>query len=438
MRAITTLLIGVIFLNLSSITLSVIPSVSLAEPGPASSSPVRPATRIKFDDLPRLVSDRNQRVKAAKLETDAEKNREGTLARSFLPKIEAGAAIESFKLGSQAVKTQPTYGAEASVSLFNGFRDSLEDDRRKARTREKTSDAQITQADELQKARASFWHVIHTRRKVELLKEAVKTNEANQKAAERRIRSGVATDSDRLEFEMRSVNLDREIEATKLELQRYLRDLAVSLGEPPDSELEPDATLDHQHAWKAELNHTESEHEFQVQGLINRRNEREIAAQIESRRVLPQIEAFAAYSQYNERGSDRTIEDERHDSVVGLRLKMQIGDFWESRRQSESASIEAAALQSRIDQGRLEIESHIMTEMNELGFLHSQVHAAEENVKRATRYYALTQNEYSRGVKNSPDVVGASDRLLETQILELNLLRDFQISRSHVLSKLGR
>ena len=76
--------------------------------------------------------------------------------------------------------------------------------------------------------------------------------------------------------------------------------------------------------------------------------------------------------------------------------------------------------------------------MNELTFLHSQVHAAEENVKRATRYYALTQNEYSCGVKNSPDVVGASDRLLENQLMELRLLRDFQISRSHVLSKLGR
>ena len=63
-------------------------------------------------------------------------------------------------------------------------------------------------------------------------------------AAEKRIRSGVATDSDRLEFEMRSV------------------DLALGIGASLDAIIEPQATVDHQHEWKSELVHSESEHEF--------------------------------------------------------------------------------------------------------------------------------------------------------------------------------
>ena len=42
-------------------------------------------------------------------------------------------------------------------------------------------------------------------------------------------------------------------------------------------------------------------------------------------------------------------------------------------------------------------------------------HNAEENIKRAERYYRLTQSEYNRGVKNSPDVLGASQRLFAWQ-----------------------
>lgn len=394
--------------------------------------------KVKFDDLPRIIGEKNNRVKSANLATEAQKNREGYLGRSFLPKLEIGAAAETFKQGGRATRTEPTYGGELSVSLFNGFQDSLENERRKTVTLERTSVARITQSEELQKARASFWRIIHTNLKRVLLIEAIKTNETNQKAADRRIRSGVATNSDRLEFEMRSVNLTRDLAATDLELSEHRRNLAIFLGESIETIVEPDATLEHQHAWKTELQHTESEHEFQIQNLINRRKEVEIASKLESRKPLPHVEAYAGYYQFNERGSDRAVEDERRESVIGLRLKMQIGDFWEAQKQSQSANIEAQSLQNQIDHQRLEIESHIVTEMNELSFLHSQVHAAEENVKRAIRYYQLTQNEYARGVKNSPDVVGASDRLLENQLLELGLLRDFQISRSHVLSKLGR
>ena len=408
-----------------------------------ASPPSTPAStsmsiKVRFEDLPKLVSEKNHRVKAAHLSTEAQKDREGFLGRSFLPKIEAGAAIETFKQGSRAQLTQPTYGIEASVSLYNGSKDALENERRKAVTKERHSTALITQAEELQKARATFWRIIHTGKKIALLKDAIATNETNKKSADRRIRSGVATDSDRLEFEMRSVNLTRDVASAELELRQQRRDLAIFLGEDLQTPVEPEGTLDHQHSWLAELQHSESEHEFQIQNLLQRRNEAEIVSKIHSRRALPHLEAFAGYNKFNERGSDRAPEDERSESVIGLRLKVPFGEFWEGRRESRAVQTEVSALQNQIDHERKEIESHILTEIDELSFLHSQVHAAEENVKRALRYYKLTQNEYTRGVKNSPDVVGASDRLLENQLMELGLLRDFQISRSHVLSKLGR
>lgn len=187
---------------------------------------------------------RNGRVVAENLPKESVRTREGMFTRSSLPRIEIGGTLESFKQGSRPTLTQPTYSGEVSVNLFNGFRDQLEDDLRRSITREKSADAKILLAEESQKSRAAFWRILHTKKKIELLKKAIKTNEVNQKAAEKRIRSGVATDSDRLEFEMRSV------------------DLALGIGASLDAIIEPQATVDHQHEWKSELVHSESEHEF--------------------------------------------------------------------------------------------------------------------------------------------------------------------------------
>ncbi|MDX9731709.1 MAG: TolC family protein [Bdellovibrionales bacterium] len=420
----------------------------LASPSPlfaqeASNTPSKGATTAKsitvqFDDIPKLIESKNGRIVASRLEIEASRKQEGHLARSFLPAVEISGAIETFKLGDRPSATQPTYGAELSVPLFNAFQDSLEEQRRKATTLEKEASSKVLYSTEIATARASYWNLLHARKLSDLLRGALRINENNMRAAERRIKSGVATETDRLEFEMRSVNLERDLASTLIEITRHQRTLAIALGLDIDSNISTNSTLDHQHDWKKELAHNEAEHEFQVQELIARKNETEAIAKQEARKPLPRVEAFAGFNHFNERGSDHANSDGYNESVVGLRVKMNIGDFWESNAKRQAANIQTSALQSRIHYERQEIESHIISEMNELSFLHSQVHAAEENIKRANRYYTLTQAEYARGVKNSPDVVGASDRLLDTQIKGLTILRDFQIARSHVLSKTGR
>jgi outer membrane protein TolC len=111
---------------------------------------------------------------------------------------------------------------------------------------------------------------------------------------------------------------------------------------------------------------------------------------------------------------------------------------FESNRESKALKQEALGLAKISEQQKYEIHVHVENEMSELDLLHSQVHLAEENIKLAEKYYKLTESEYSRGVKNSPDVLGASNRLLEIKDKQLQIVRDFQISKAHILSKIGK
>jgi outer membrane protein TolC len=124
--------------------------------------------------------------------------------------------------------------------------------------------------------------------------------------------------------------------------------------------------------------------------------------------------------------------------VIGLRVSLTLFDGLTAYRESSALKAESQAAEFDLAFQREDMLAHIHNELSELELLHSQVHDAEVNIKRAFRYYSLTQSEYSRGVKNSPDVLGAAEKLFDMKQKHLAIIRDFQIAKAHVLSKLGR
>lgn len=394
--------------------------------------------RLKASEIKAMVESRNERVKGKQKETEAAAMREGTLARSFLPTAEIYGAHEKFKKGSHPAKSQPAYGGEVRLNLFNGGRDSLENDRRSLVAERKRHEGTQAASHEISQARETYWRVVYLRDLIELLRQARKNSAESLKSAERRIRSGVATDTDRVEFEMQDIDLKRELERAQLEQQNLVRKLTVLLGLPPETTLEFSEELAHEHDWEAALAHTEDDHAYLVKPAELMAKEAETLARSSRRSWLPKVDAFAAYHQFNQREEDADAASNRREKVVGLRLTMNLFDGFLSQKEASAFAAEAEAARAEANYGHQEIEAHIHGEVAELKLLHAQVHEAEENEKRAERYLRLTQSEYSRGVKNSPDMVGAMEKLVSMRQKRLEIIRDFQISKSHVLAKIGK
>lgn len=396
---------------------------------------------IGFDELKELLDSRSSRVEAAEFERQAALDREGSLGRSFFPTIEAYGAQQTFKTGSTGEKFQPTFGAEAKINVFNGSRDQIESEVRALEADRKTIQLQQTVSDELQVVRKAFWDIVFAQEKIEQIEAAITVNSQNLAAAQRRIRSGVGTESDRVEFEMKAVDLKRESSLTKLNVSNLIRDFAVLLNFRPSDQLVFPKRLDHNHDFEAVLKHEAKDHEFLYKDDEFGAAQSELAAKIQHRSWWPAVEAFAAYNEYDERidsAGPNTSSDMRKETVLGVRMKMQIGNLFEYSKEASSLSNLARASRKRADFKKRQVEAHMQSEFAELRFLHDQVHDAEENIVRAERYYKLTQSEYARGVKNSPDVLGASEKLFENQIKRLEIIKDFQIVKAHVLAKIGK
>jgi outer membrane protein TolC len=69
---------------------------------------------------------------------------------------------------------------------------------------------------------------------------------------------------------------------------------------------------------------------------------------------------------------------------------------------------------------------------------HNLLHKASESKKLAERYNKLTLSEYQRGIKNSPDVREANERLANARLAEAQMRWDHETARAHLMGFLGK
>ncbi|MBV2169959.1 MAG: TolC family protein [Bdellovibrio sp.] len=416
-----------LFLKLSILAQVLAPTQVLAEP-----------VSITSEALRSLLDAKNIRVSSAKLSQEAAQEREGSLGRSFLPSLELHGAQESFKVGNEEQKSQPTYGAEIKANLYNGGKDQIESDIRRLETTKRSSQSKKILAEELEKARTTYWELRYLQEKMLLLKDTLAVNQQNLNAALRRIKSGVATDSDRFEFEMKDVDLKRELAELEVQIQNNTRILTLLLGLSEGTVLSFPEKLSHDHDYEVSLKYTDKDHEFQYKETQIQAEQDTLAAKSQHREWWPKLDAYASYNQFNEREEDRIDASDRTESVVGLRLSISLPNGFESRREAAAKLKESQASQALSIFAKQEIEANLKGEIAELRVMHDQAHEAEENILRSERYYKLTQSEYARGVKNSPDVLGASEKLFDMKNKRLEILKKFQVAKAHVLLKIGK
>lgn len=395
-------------------------------------------TALSPEDLESLLKEKNTRISAAKLEVEAAESRTGYLSRSFVPSLELYASQESFKLGETEQKTQPTYGAEMRLNVFNGGADGLENDIRNLEVTKRQFQAQKTFAEELLKARQIYWEMSFLAQKKQLLTKTLDLNRGNLQGALKRIRSGVATDSDRFEFEMKDVDLRREMKQVDMELENLSQEMNLLLSLPADNTYRLTQELGHEHEFIHELKAPPERNSFWYMDQKTESAQKSLSAKQAERSLWPQVEAFAGYHQYNEREKDSSTAADRAETVIGLRLRLSLADGLVALQDSSASLKQALAEQKQAEFQKKALEATLESETRRLHFLHDQVHEAEENIHRAERYYKLTQSEYVRGVKNSPDVLGAAEKLYERRHKYFEILRDFQLARTRALAAIGK
>ena len=393
---------------------------------------------LSFDDLPKLVYERNDHAKAAQLHFEASRNREGYLGRSYLPHVEVGGGAEYFRTGDYSSTGQPFADVTAKVNIFRSGKDGLEESIREYQTQIARAEADTTVLAELTKARRLYWTLVYQREIEGLIEDAMKRNSDSLASTQKRLSAGMGTDTDRIEFEIQKTNLEQDLARVKLEKRNSERKLNVLLGLDSETALLIDGRVPHEHTDRLinEALHIDQHRESRM--LAAQKEVSDLSRQIDSRWWAPAIDVYASYGLFTLREKEFENLSDRKEAVVGARLSFNLFDGGISASEADSKRALARSFELKATQSKKELGIFFQGLKDELKLIHELIHGAEKNVDQARSYLSGTFSEYRRGLKNSPDVVGANLRYIDTVKRSAELRRDYQFARVELLEVLGR
>ncbi len=404
----------------------------------ASSVRAQSAVELRFEDLPRLVAEKNQAVTGADRLVESARARTGHLGRAYLPSLGVEAGGERFQTLHYGWETQPYGHAEARLNLFRGGRDRLSGAAFERQVELASADAKKSLAAELAAARRTYWELVSDREKAKLVEVALDENEKLLAVANRRINRGLATETDRLEFEISRSLLREELESLLHATLLLQIRLSAALGLPPESRFKTPETIEHDHDERLLAAPFDAGAHPDARALEAQGRALDLARMKAEPWRAPSLDLYGGYYLYTLRERDSTSRKERDDKAIGIQLSIPLFDGLRSRTEAKALRLEAEGVNRQKAQRILAVDAEVRVAKEDLKHDHELIHYAETRIEQGTRYLALTLDEYERGVKNSLDALGAAQRQLGYRRQYAERRRDYQITKSGLLALLGQ
>lgn len=403
----------------------------------ASPGLAQEAVELRFEDLPRLVAEKNQAVSGADRLIDAARARTGYLARSYLPSLGVEAGGERFQTRRHNDLTQPYGQLEAKLNLYRGGRDRLAAGALERQVELASAEERRVLTAELAAARKTYWELVSDRETATVVAGAISQSEKLLETANRRISRGLATETDRLEFEIHRSQLQEELESlTHATVLLQIR-LAAALGLPSQTKFKTPEIIEHDHDESLLAAPFDPATHPDARSLEARGRSLDLERKKAQRWWMPSLDLYGGYYLYTQRERDSSSRGDRDDKAIGARLSLPIFDGFRSRTEAKAFRLQAEGVERQRTQRELSVDAELRVAKEDLKHDHELVHYAEQRIEQGRKYLVRTLEEYERGVKNSLDALGAAQRQLGYGRLYAERRRDYQITKVGVLALMG-
>lgn len=381
---------------------------------------------VTFSALENLVKSRNEKVQAAESVALGNKERTGFTARSFLPSFALKGGNESAKFGTAGVERRDFWTAEAKINLYRGGRDRIEGEIRDAHFQAAQIDSVKQYQSELRDARKTYWKLVSTLRLIEDLKEAIKGNTENLQSARRRVGAGVTTSADSIQFELENKLLNQQLKKLNLESDLLKNQLAVLIGYENHKNLAVEIELPHPSDESLPKENTEGgKRNLFVASFQMNETLQNLKKDQASRWWVPSLDLYTSYGRPSLSYNDLRALNREDQWVTGVQLSFSLDQAAEdmASNRAQKFDAQAASLQKKYASKQSMAAYHEF--IHDLNLLHELLHDAQSDLDKAETFLKLTKVEYTRGVKNGPDLLVAFSRYYEFRTRKNELYRAF-------------
>lgn len=352
------------------------------------------------------------------------------------PKLSVEGGPQATKFDDEKSNATVLYG-KAEWNLYNGGSDKSIIDSSKSEIEIQEKRLQFIKSKLRSEVSKLYFELQFLLESISLKKQALELNSQQMKIAKAKNSSGFTTSSDVLEFDLRDSTLQSDLVLLNQQLDKKYADLNVLLSRRNH---EP------QEAVKGHLVREEiSINRDQYLDKMLKNNDQILLSKIELQQAetekrqaksqfLPKLDLEARYGKL---ANDEKVFNDKDNYSVMLKFNLPLFSGFKNYNSVKSASAKVAASQLSIDQKNISLSAELDATLAEIKALNSRLDLEEKNLERSEKYYKLTLDEYRRGIKNSPDMVGASERLLEARIRNLEYRRDLMLAKAKIQELTG-
>lgn len=383
---------------------------------------------ISFSDLSRLVGEKNENIKASRIMVESSDARTGHLIRSFLPHVSASLGNEKFESTRLENQQENFWRVGAQMNLYRGGRDKFEERARESQLELSKVNSGLSSAKELKKAQDAYWEIVSVIKLIEFRTMELKQNDENIRAAARRAGAGVATNADRLQFEMNKAALEQAIAELNLDLDYAKSRLAVALGldEHKGIKLKDDFPA----ISKVLPKSIENQKRLAMRAIVAREEIESARARTAGQWWQPSVDLYASYGVPSlDDEYERAVRQDK-ETVAGVKLNFDFGQGLNERSEARAKYLEAKALGYMRSYSTREIEAEEHELKHDMLKTASLIEEIEKTLKKAETFLSLTRAEYQRGIKNGPDLMSANRQYFELNERKVLLTRKFLEHRS--------
>lgn len=335
-------------------------------------------------------------------------------------------------LGNKDTVELPEKGTQIYLrgkwNLFRGFRDFSTQKRLQSEEAVSQLDVEISKKQKSAEAKEIFLSLLTLKAQAEILEKETEVNRRQMAMAGKKVSAGLTSSVDNIEFELRRNTMLARLRKNKSEMGKKESALRALLDLPESESVVVSGNLPvpSKDFKLTTLRGSLKTHRSQLALEIARAEAKAIKSEF-----LPEVNLEAQFGRLTlQEGSAARTNESNYLLSVSIPLFSGLDTYQKSKAQNKliSASEKEIHIQE-LENAKVAAAFGLdWAEAWDLYELNTQT------LKRMSAYYELTLSEYKRGIKNSPDLVSATERFFETQIENLELLKQLDVLQVRIQS----
>lgn len=345
---------------------------------------------------------------------------------AFLPELSLNGGLGSEKLRDDSYETKkgPFIFLESKLNLYRGGRDSIAQEK----TQTQIAIAKIEKEIKKRNLNIESFNLISQielkTKENKLIEEEIKDNATHHMMARKKVDAGLTTSVDLLDFELKRESLSIELDKNLLTIDILKKELVNLFGGSFSySELEKTISGEKTNAsTPIESSNQDTPNLILAQKQIDLNNS-ELSSL--KREYLPSIELEAKWGQIT---PQEKFLDTKKEHAVLLNINIPLFSGLSTASKIQQSVNESTLKKRELKQTEIETNTQRELEIKKIELSKRILASLQRTQTQSIRYKTLTIGEYKRGVKNSPDVISASDNLLEIERKMLETQTELLIS----------